>query len=123
MTDANEVSKEITRLSAIWYEFVNLDHHKDRDCHWFVETKFSYGNPPRFMAYHYGYVADEWFGPERATMLAALIDLRDKLRSLITDTLTRTRAEMDPNHPSHDNWGLSDREEIVRVLSKIEETG
>ena len=34
----SQISKEdledkIVRLSKIWYEYVGMDHHKDRDCH------------------------------------------------------------------------------------------
>ncbi len=36
------LEQEIVDLSKIWYNFVSVDHHKDRDCHWYVEQYFSY---------------------------------------------------------------------------------
>lgn len=53
MTD--EVN-EITNLTELWCKLVAIDHHKDRDCHWWVETKFSYGAPPVYAVCHQGYV-------------------------------------------------------------------
>lgn len=35
-----------------------LDYHKDRDCHWYIQQIWSYGNEPYWEAQHYGYVFD-----------------------------------------------------------------
>ena len=48
--------QEITRLTALWYEYVGLDHHKDRDCHWYINKVWSYGDKPYYRIEHYGYV-------------------------------------------------------------------
>lgn len=47
---------KITKLTKLWYEIVSLDHHKDRDCHWYINKVWSYGNPPIYRVEHYGYV-------------------------------------------------------------------
>jgi hypothetical protein len=44
----------ITKLTSIWMEC--LDYHKDRDCHWYVQLTWSYGDEPYWEAQHYGYV-------------------------------------------------------------------
>ena len=36
------VIKEITKLTDEWYFLIGKDHCKDRDFHWYVETKWSY---------------------------------------------------------------------------------
>ena len=53
-----ELIEDITKLTAVWYELIGGDHHKDRDCHWYVETKWSYGNTPRYQVQHLGYILD-----------------------------------------------------------------
>jgi hypothetical protein len=56
---------EITALTEKWCRYVGLDHHKDRDCHFYIEKRWSYGDPPKYRAQHYGYVAKDWAGPWR----------------------------------------------------------
>ena len=49
----------ITKLTKVWYELVSLDHHKDRDCHWYINKVWSYGEKPIYIVEHYGYIRDE----------------------------------------------------------------
>lgn len=55
----NKLIEEITKLTNEWYCLIGKDHHKDRDCHWYIETKWSYGNPPIYEVQHYGYIRDD----------------------------------------------------------------
>lgn len=55
----NSIIQEITNLTQEWYTLIGGDHHKDRDCHWYIETKWSYGNKPEYIIRHYGYILDE----------------------------------------------------------------
>lgn len=50
--------QDITELTEEWYKLIGPDHHKDRDCHWYIETKWSYGNVPTYKVQHYGYILD-----------------------------------------------------------------
>ena len=50
---------EITRLTDEWYYLIGKEHHKDRDCHWYVETKWSYGYSPKYIVQHRGYILHE----------------------------------------------------------------
>lgn len=52
------VDEEILRLTGVWYEYVNFDHHKDRDCHWTIEENWSYGDYPTFQIVHEGYIGE-----------------------------------------------------------------
>ena len=67
--------EKITRLTAFWYEYVNIDHHKDRDCHFYITKHWAYGDPPTYAARHEGYIAERWYGPERKTHGEAQYDL------------------------------------------------
>lgn len=50
--------KEITELTDEWYYLIGKDHHKDRDCHWYIETRWSYGYEPVYVVQHFGYILD-----------------------------------------------------------------
>lgn len=51
--------QKTSALVALWYQLVSLDHHKDRDCHWSIETAYSYDGKLAFRVSHYGYVHRE----------------------------------------------------------------
>ena len=53
------IIEEITILTDEWYRLIGSDHHKDRDCHWYIETKWSYGQPPKYSVQHFGYILDD----------------------------------------------------------------
>lgn len=59
----SKTEKQITELSSQYYNLISTDHHKDRDCHWTIETKWSYGQPPVYVVEHRGYLHET----ERAT--------------------------------------------------------
>jgi len=56
MTD---IQKDIVKLSEQWHDLISGDHHKDKDCHWYIETRWSYGEPPEYRVLHHGYVTDD----------------------------------------------------------------
>ena len=51
-----ELEQEATHLTHLWYEYVSKDHHKDCDCHWYIERRWSYSNEPKWYAWHSGYI-------------------------------------------------------------------
>jgi hypothetical protein len=51
--------KTITQLTDEWYKLIGKDHHKDRDCHFYINTVWSYGQDPVYRVEHYGYLVDE----------------------------------------------------------------
>lgn len=73
-----ELIEEITKLTDDWYVLIGPDHHKDRDCHWYVETKWSYGYPPKYFVQHWGYVLGD-IEEEFDTYEEALISLKNIL--------------------------------------------
>jgi hypothetical protein len=52
----SELIEEITKLTDEWYTLIGPDHHKEKDCHWYVETKWSYGHPAKYSVQHWGYI-------------------------------------------------------------------
>ena len=51
-----DVVEEITKLTDEWRSLTGKDHCKDRDFHWYIETKWSYGFPPKYTVQHWGYI-------------------------------------------------------------------
>ena len=106
------VQEEIVRLSGIYYQYVGLGHHKDRDCHWYIETAYSYGQPPTFMAHHSGYRYDYWTGERRATYAEAEADLLLTLRKALDEAEAwATKAANDP-----EDWCGDEAREALEVL-------
>ena len=77
-----KIEKQVTELAEKYHKLIAGDHHKDRDCHWTIETKWSYGNEPVFIVEHKGYLHET----ERSTFdkyETALIFLRDELKDAV----------------------------------------
>jgi hypothetical protein len=49
-------TNKITKLAADYHKMIASDHHKDRDCHWSLETRWSYGNAPVYIVERNGYL-------------------------------------------------------------------
>lgn len=50
------IIEEITKLTEEWRYLAGKEHCKDRDFHFYVNTKWSYGQPPKYFAQHFGYL-------------------------------------------------------------------
>lgn len=117
------IEDEITELSARWYAYVNHDHHKDRDCHWYITKRWSYGNAPYYVASHYGYRADNWTSPKCVTAQAAHVMLRDFLKGGIAEAINYTQSELDADEPTITGFGIwADREQLTKELKKLKDT-
>lgn len=106
------MSEEIVRLSGIWYSI--LGHHKDCDCHWIIEARYSYGDQPTYSAMHYGYVYKE------VTVSAAtLADVEIALCRVIKSAI-RCRAkwaEAVLKAPPSEEWSDAQRAEAQRIIN------
>lgn len=49
------MTKTLTELTAEYYDLISGDHHKDKDCHFYIEKIYSYGIEPYWQFCHYGY--------------------------------------------------------------------
>ena len=54
-----QILDQITELSRVWYIQIGGDHHKDRDCHFYINTVWSYGQKQKYRVGHYGYIIEE----------------------------------------------------------------
>lgn len=51
-----DILNQITKLSKEWYILIGGDHHKDRDCHFYINTVWSYGQKQKYRVEHFGYL-------------------------------------------------------------------
>lgn len=83
-TSSNEkLIEEITKETSRWMNLISGDHHKDRDCHFYVGLKWSYGDPPRYEAWHHGYVGkrfDETYPTYEAALNGLLQFVKEAIR-------------------------------------------
>lgn len=100
------MNDNIVKYTNIWYDYVGMDHHKDRDCHFYIECAYSYGMPPVYYAYHNGYRMHDWKGPVRKTFAEAEKDLENKLRNEINTAILETQERLDKG----DSWTYTDED-------------
>jgi hypothetical protein len=52
-------AQKIPRLVALWYETISGLHHKDRDCHFRINSHWRYSGEHQFEVEHAGYLLDD----------------------------------------------------------------
>lgn len=77
------VEDEILKLTAEWYSLVGRDIHKDRDCHFYIEKKWSYGQDPVYSVQHDGYIWDGLIDREFTSSKDAHVYLLNRLREMV----------------------------------------
>lgn len=75
------LEEKIVKLTSLWYEYVNLDHHKTKDCYWYIEKFYAFGEPAKYRAYHNGYILNSWTSPDCETEEDAMMWLCNKLEN------------------------------------------
>lgn len=91
----NTIIEEITKLTEEWYTLIGSDHHKDRDCHWYIETKWSYGQPTKYIVQHYGYIIDEISETWKTYELAL-----ERLKEILTEEIKQYKIYKYDNEES-----------------------
>jgi hypothetical protein len=120
------LEEEVTKLTDVWYEYVNKDHHKDRDCHWYIHKIWSYGEEPYYVAYHHGYIISHWTSPKCGTEEMAMTLLRDKIKKELEHAVEYLNSTQywDENDkvgfPSYELKGLT-KEKTDAIISSIQE--
>lgn len=74
-----ELEEKAYKLTNLWNNLVQQDHHKDRDCHWYINKVWSYGQRPIYRVEHYGYVGSEYVSKDYKTYQEALQCMIDYL--------------------------------------------
>lgn len=87
-----KTENKVTALALEWQYLIAKDHHKDRDCHFEIIKRWSYGEKPYYTVSHDGYIIDERYiqFPKRATLEEAEHDLQEFLE----DHIARWKHDM-----------------------------
>jgi hypothetical protein len=56
----NHNEQLIERLLKLWYSLIGGDHHKDRDCWFFIEREYCTYKSPSWTVRHSGYILHEY---------------------------------------------------------------
>ena len=89
---------DITKLTDDWYCLIGSDHCKDRDCHWYINTKWSYGNSPVYVVEHYGYLIRGDIGEPCSTYEDALRTLKKILEREIEEYSSYIKNDINENY-------------------------
>lgn len=110
----------ISKLGTAWQHYISLDHHKDRDCHFYVEKVWSYGQAPKYRAYHYGYIGSDWYSPYFDTADEAEKALISRMRFWIRDAI----EHLDIDIEDEDRWlGFAQsKEDLKKVRQTLQES-
>jgi hypothetical protein len=107
--------QKITELTNKWYTYVNLDHHKTKDCIWYVETAYKYGEFPKYIAYHNGYILSNWTSPECDTIEDAEQWLINKLERELDNAIVHLKDIVDT--PEEEQW--HNPEKAIEILKEL----
>jgi len=112
------LEEEIILLTDKWYKYVGMDHHKDRDCHWYVTKTYSYGQEPYWEASHQGYRSETWYSHKCGTEELAETLLRDRLKKLVEEALDHLRQDLDD--PVALAWMVQTKETVEQMIKELE---
>lgn len=111
------LEEEIAKLTQKWYRYVNLNHHKDRDCHWYITKTYSYGDEGYYEAHHSGYILDSWTSPRCSTEEMAATLLRDKLKNEIYSAIIHLKDALQDQNALE--WFGSTEEEVKLLIEEL----
>lgn len=84
-----KINLRLIALTEQWMKYICIGHHKDRDCHWYIEVDYAYGEAPTFKAMHFGYIAHKLTDkPERKAYEDSEKDLIDLIKEAIANEKT-----------------------------------
>ena len=105
------MNAELRKLTQKWYKLVNLDHHKDRDCHFYINEVWSYGSAPIWRVEHFGYVADE-FSVDCATYEEAQNELISRIKDMFKEEAKWANSVL----ATKENWGTDQIERAEKII-------
>ena len=88
----------ITELTDLYHTLISKDHHKDKDCHFYINKVWSYGDPPKYQVEHYGYLYDGYESKKFDTYKEAYKELHSVVTKAIAqqcDYIYRSATEED----------------------------
>lgn len=85
MAIGKTTDEQITELTKRWQEVVSKDHHKDRDCHFYLTKGWAYGEPSGWLIEHSSYIGWDPDGVTYDTLEQAEEALIEYLEALLLE--------------------------------------
>ena len=108
----------IKRLLELWYSLVGQDHHKDRDCWFYIERSYCTYREPEWTVRHHGYIKkdyDETFDTlEKAQ--EGLIEFLIEACAEEIDTIERNPENRSDTEERHKNYILEKRKQLENIV-------
>ena len=102
----------IAKLVELWYECL-VDHHKDRDCHWYIGKHFKYAGETEYFVEHNGYLLD--------TIYKKFDNYKDAEKFLIETLIKAVREEATDCIEGDDDYiGEEIKTRLKKVLEELE---
>lgn len=107
-------TEKIIKLNTIWYHLIGPEHHKDRDCHFYITQKFSYGDTMKYIVEHNGYIKHDYEDSEWNTREEAEVELITLISNIIKDEMMWSIN----SNPDKDNSAFKEIEnEVNNIVS------
>jgi hypothetical protein len=91
------LDETITDLACEYQAMIGGDHHKDRDCHWSITRRWSYGEDGGWILEHYGYLYEK---------LEMFFESYEEAQEALIDHLMAAINQMKMTNESYDSLGV-----------------
>ena len=116
--EVNHRESLIKDALALWYDIIGQDHHKDRDCHFYIEREYSTYRPGGWCAYHNGYILKD-YKEEFPTFEQALQGLLNFLLEKIAEEISLTLHHFN-DHVNAGHYKEEHREVFHKYMKRLE---
>lgn len=107
---------EISSLTEKWFDYVSKDHHKDRDCHFYINIDYAYGREPIYEISHYGYVGQE-FTEEAKTLEEAETKLLAGIKAIIAKERTWASGVLKTSN-NWDSYQIRQAQDFIKLFGE-----
>jgi hypothetical protein len=108
------IEEKLVLLTGLWCSIIQGDHHKDRDCHWSIVTKYSYGEGAKYFVEHSGYVHADVY-EQYSDYHAAQLGLRFALEKAIGAEYAHAKTQL----TGPDEW---DAQSALRTIELVDQS-
>jgi hypothetical protein len=113
--------EKIIELNKIWYRLIAGDHHKDRDCHFRINTHYFYGDHVEYEVEHHGYILRDIDVVEFGTLEDAQNYLIEQVlkKGIIEEATWYINLPKPETMGCHDEHPTYSRDELEEIVTKV----
>lgn len=115
--------EKIIELNKIWYPLISAEHHKSRDCHFYIIIDYHYGEKVSYTVEHKGYIVHDYDNTEWYSLEEAEQELVRLLSNSILEEAewyyNLPKSETMGDYDDHPKYSKKDLEEIINKIQLI----